>query len=123
MIIKFNPIYFYFSCSNGRYDLMVKLYNYDNNLINFCAMDYSDNIFSAGLFSKNIEILQFIHSKNNTLYKKCVPHTPIMEACSKGNIEIFIGKFIITLKNLVLNFRTTNIYKYDFIKNILCLYN
>ena len=64
-----NHAIFYQACYCGRYELVIKLYNNNNNLINYIHTNKIDNIFNAGAKGNNLDILKFLHEKNPLLYK------------------------------------------------------
>ena len=85
--------YFFYACADGKYDLMVKLYNYDNNLIKTC--DYDDIFFCLN----HIDIMKFIHSIDNQLYKRknISGHSIFTDSCMNGKLEIV--KFLHSIDN------------------------
>ena len=52
------------ACSEGHIDICKRVYDMDNNVVNF---KYESPLFYA---CYDLEILQFLHSKNNNLYKE-----------------------------------------------------
>ena len=100
-ITKKEAYYFHNACRFGRYDLIVKLYNYDNNYINYYGKSSGENnVFYAGMLSKNIDVLKYLHSIKNTLYKEHqIGHTvsyPMFALCME---DVEIVKFIYSIDN------------------------
>ena len=88
IISVFKEEFFAIACVNGRYDLIVKLYNYNNNLIKYISsinsrINYVDNVFNYAIRSNNLDLLKFLHSCDSTLYKNTSNngYTPFVYSC------------------------------------------
>ena len=93
-IITHNPTaaLFYNACYHGRYDMIIKLYNYDNTYINHIhSKNKMNNVFNVAVMSENLDILKFLHEKNPLLYKNkdSDGNTAFVYACTISmNLEI-----------------------------------
>ena len=85
-----NPHLFHIAAASGRYNLLVKLYEFNNDFINYVHPKTKDNCFHSGILSKNLDIMKFAYSiKPEFLYIPFLDgHTPFGMVCFKGTVEM-----------------------------------
>ena len=102
-----SSILFNLSCLYGRYDLMIKLYDFNNTYINHINLvNNIDNVFNSAIKAKNLnlDILKFLHEKNPLLYKNknYKDETPFVENCL-NNTDLEIAKWLHSIDETQIN--------------------
>ena len=82
--------HFYYACYYGKYELMEKLYEVNNDVDIINYIHNSVTIMSAAIIGGNLDIIKFIHNIDNTLYTKSSIFDPnyLAFACIKGKLDI-----------------------------------
>ena len=112
---NFDKKFLYNACMYARYDIAVKIYNFDNTSINVKHENEIDNVFNAAIVSGNLDIIKFVHEKGQTLYKNIdsFKHSPLEHACINAQFDVI--KFLFTIdKNIYIDEPN----KINFMKNI-----
>ena len=111
--------FFFTACYFGRYELVVKMYNFDNTLIHAVNGDKKDNVFHAAMYSDNLDIIKFLHSIDPLFYKtnpninnKMI--TSFMYACTHCTIEIIEWFHSIDNKQYI-NDRSENVSLFEYV--------
>ena len=104
IINDYHESYFYDCCYNGRYELAIKLYEFDNNAINYInTKNNIDNVFNACITSGNIDLIKFVHEKNPLLCKNISSFKMSSLEQSSYSLRFEVIKYLFTIDKNVFN--------------------